>query len=157
MGVVVSHVKGLAFSAMSESGHLSMMDARKEVGGSEGGPMPMELLLESLMGCTGMDVISILNKMKQAFTSFEIHEEHEKADEHPKIFKRIHMIYRFEGGEIDPEKVKKACRLSMERYCPVTAMLSKVVEISYDIEINGDRIPADSVIIPLHRSVRPVR
>lgn len=117
----------------------------------------MELLLESLMGCTGMDVVSILNKMKQAFTSFEIHEEHEKADEHPKIFRRIHMIYRFEGMDIDPEKVKKAVSLSSERYCPVTAMLRDTVEITYHIEINGDRIPADSVIIPLHRSVRPVR
>ena len=140
MGIVVRHVKGLSFCAMSGSGHWSMLDNVSDVGGNEGAPAPMELLLESLMGCTGMDVASILDHMRQTFTSFEVHEENERASEHPKVFTRIHLKYVFEG-DLDPVRVKKACRLSMERYCPVTAMLSSTVEITYDIEINGEPIP----------------
>mgnify|MGYP006284683573 CR=1 FL=1 len=137
---MVRNVKGLAFAGLTESGRWIAMDTVEEVGGITGGPKPMEILLQSLMGCTGMDVTSILKKMRQEFDSFEIHEEHERAEEHPKVYTRIELRYIFEGKNLDPEKVKKAVRLSQERYCGVTAMLSKTAEIPYEIVINGERI-----------------
>ena len=87
-----------------------------------------------------MDVISILVKMKVEYSEFWMTETHERKEEHPKVYTKIHMIYHLKGDDVDPEKVKKAVRLSQERYCPVTAMLSASVDITHHIEINGSRI-----------------
>ncbi|MCK5772927.1 MAG: OsmC family protein [Thermoplasmata archaeon] len=140
MCAYVRSVKGLAFSGMTDSGHWLMMDTKEGVGGLEGAVAPMEMFLQAIMGCTGMDVVSLLKKMKVHYTSFEIHEEHEKAQEHPKVFTRIGLTYRLEGDDIDPEKVKKAVRLSMVRYCSVTAMAKATVDMSWKIEINGEAV-----------------
>ncbi len=140
MCAYVRNVKGLAFAGMTDSGHWLMMDTKEGVGGFEGAVAPMEMFLQALMGCTGMDVVSILKKMNVQYTSFEVHEEHEKVEEHPKVYTGIDLTYRLEGDDIDPEKVKKAVRLSMERYCPVTAMAKSSVDISWKIEINGEAV-----------------
>lgn len=133
-------VKGLAFGGLTDSGKWVAMDTSVEAGGIVGGPTPMELVLQALMGCTGMDVVSILEKMKVTFTSFEVREEHERSPEHPKVYTNIHLIYAIEGEEVDPEKVKKAVSLSMEKYCSVSAMLKASVRIDRHIEINGSKI-----------------
>ena len=133
-------VKGLAFSGLTDSGHWLMMDTKEGVGGLEGAVSPMEMFLQAILGCTGMDVVSILKKMNVRYTSFEVHEEHERAQEHPKVYTRIGLTYRLEGEGIDTEKVKKAVRLSMERYCSVTAMAKSSVDISWKIEINGETV-----------------
>jgi len=133
-------VKGLAFAGLTDTGKWMMMDTRKEVGGIAEGPTPMELVLQALMGCTGMDVASILEKKKVSFRSFEITEEHTRSEEHPKVYKSIHMTYRFDGDDIDPEKVRKAVSLSVEKYCSVHAMLKDSVELTYGIEINGEKV-----------------
>jgi putative redox protein len=122
----------------TDSGYEVPMDSKKIVGGDESAPTPMELVLQALMGCTAMDVVSILKKMRVEFDLFEVHEEHERAEQHPKVYTKIHMTYKFEGEDIDPEKVKKAVRLSMERYCPVSAMMKSSVDVAYDISINGE-------------------
>ena len=100
----------------------------------------MELVLQALMGCTAMDVVSIIDKMKVEYSSFEVHETHERSEEHPKVYTRIHIIYKFEGSNVDPEKVKKAVDLSVEKYCSVHAMLSKAAEVTHHIEINGKKV-----------------
>jgi putative redox protein len=87
-----------------------------------------------------MDVISILEKMKVEYEEFIISETHERSEEHPKVYTKIHLTYSFKGDGIDPEKVKKAVTLSKERYCGVSAMLSKTADMSYDIEINRSKI-----------------
>ncbi|MDG6224592.1 MAG: OsmC family protein [Candidatus Thermoplasmatota archaeon] len=133
-------VKGLAFAGLTDSGKWVTMDTSEQVGGITGGPAPMEMVLQALMGCTGMDVVSILEKMKVTFTSFEVREEHERSLEHPKVYTSIHLVYAIEGEEVDPEKVKKAVSLSMDRYCAVSAMLRSSVRIHHDIEINGKSI-----------------
>lgn len=134
------NVKGLAFSGLTDSGHWVPMDTKTILGGFTGGPTPMEMVVQALMGCTGMDVVSILNKMKQEFTSFEVHAEYERAEEHPKVYTKIHLTFKIDGEDLDQEKVKKAVRLSDERYCSVTAMLRKTAEVTNHIEINGERI-----------------
>ena len=130
---------GMQFVGRAESGHAVLMDAAAGVGGEDTAPRPMELVLIGLGGCTGMDVVSILRKMRLNWERFEILLEAERAPDHPKIFTKIHLVYRI-WGEVPQEKLKRAIELSLERYCPVTAMLRRAAEITYDYEIN----PRDS-------------
>ncbi|HAF08201.1 MAG: OsmC family protein [bacterium] len=98
---------------------------------------PMELLLVSLAGCTGMDVISILKKMRQDVKNFKVTVTGERADEHPKIYTRINIHYHFEGSGIEKDKVERAIELSYNKYCSVSAMLKKSSDMSYTYEIKS--------------------
>jgi len=111
------------------------MDAKPESGGQGKGQSPKELVLSGLAGCTGMDVIAILRKMRALPTSFTIEVEAESTTEHPKVFSAIHLTYKASGT--DQEKLEKAVKLSQEQYCGVSAMLSKTAKISYDIIVEG--------------------
>ncbi|MGC9064832.1 MAG: OsmC family protein [bacterium] len=102
---------------------------------SENGPAPTELVLMALGGCTGMDVISILQKMRQDVKNFEINLTAEKAQEYPKVFTKIHLEYVVYGTNLDEGSVKKAIDLSREKYCSVSAMLRKTSEITYSWKI----------------------
>lgn len=124
---------GMAFDAQVEN-HTIRLDAAEAVGGKDQGPTPKPLLLVSLAGCTGMDVISILKKMKQPYTYFDIKVEGELTEEHPKQYHSIKLIYEFKKEDgLDEEKVKKAVDLSQERYCGVSALLKKGSDLSYEI------------------------
>jgi putative redox protein len=111
------------------------IDADPVVGGKDRGPRPKGLLLTSLAGCTAMDVISILRKMRIAPESFTVETEAELTVDHPKVFKSVRIVYRLRGKDIPREKVEKAVELSLERYCGVVAMLSKAAPISHEIVI----------------------
>jgi putative redox protein len=117
------------------NGHHLMMDAVPEVGGEDAGPRPKELMIASLSGCTGMDVISILNKMRQEVESFNITVEAELTEEHPKHYYKLHLIYEFKGNNLDLEKLKKAVDLSQDKYCGVSAVYKKTMELTYEIKI----------------------
>jgi putative redox protein len=104
------------------NGHHFMIDAEEKVGGENSGPRPKPLMLASLAGCTGMDVVSILSKMRQEIEYFNVIVEGDTTDEHPKTYYRIHVIYEFRGENLDPEKLEKAISLSEERYCGVSAV-----------------------------------
>lgn len=121
----------MIFEAKTESGHSVLMDAKPEVGGEDKGPRPMELLMVSLGGCTAMDVVSILKKMRTDLESMTISIDSEQASEHPKIFTKINIEYEFTGRNIKEENVKKAIELSQEKYCSVSAMLKEKAEITY--------------------------
>lgn len=121
----------MVFEAKTESGHSVVMDAKPEVGGEDNGPRPMELLMVSLGGCTAMDVVSILKKMRADLESMTINIHSEQAPEHPKIFTKINIEYNFTGRNITEKNVKKAIELSQEKYCSVTAMLKEKAEITY--------------------------
>jgi putative redox protein len=123
------------FTAKAGSGHEVVMDAYSNVGGEDLGPRPTELVLMGLGGCTGMDVVSILEKMKQEITSFEIKLHADKAQEHPKIFTHIVMEYIVTGRNIDRSAVEKAVMLSREKYCSVQAMLRKAAEIEIKVTV----------------------
>lgn len=96
---------------------------------------PKALLLTGLAGCSGIDVVDILEKMRVPFAGLEIDAEAEQTDEHPKVFKTIHLTYKLRTEEENREKVKKAIDLSLEKYCGVAAMLKKNSEIQYEIVI----------------------
>ena len=117
------------------NGHQIVMDTDTDNGGDDGGPRPKALLMVALGGCTGMDVISILRKMKEDVHSFTVRIEGVSRDEHPMRYERMHVIYAFKGNQLDPEKVKKAVDLSVTKYCGVIATLKDSVELSFDIDI----------------------
>ncbi len=121
----------MVFEANTESGHSVLMDAKPQVGGEDRGPRPMELLMVSLGGCTGMDVVSILKKMKVDLESMTVNIDSEQAPEHPKIFTKINIEYNFTGKNIKEENVKKAVELSRDKYCSAAAMLKEKAAISY--------------------------
>lgn len=115
-----------------------IIDTSKELGGYETGPAPMELLLMSLGACTGMDVISILKKMKVSVDGFEIEVIGNKREEHPKYFTRVTLVYRFLGTDLPIDKIKHAVELSHDKYCSVTSCLQEKVQVDYEIEIAKD-------------------
>jgi putative redox protein len=117
------------------SGHKLRMDANAEAGGRDNGPRPKPLLLAALSGCTGMDVISILKKMREPCTWFAMKAEAESFEEHPKKYKSFRLVYQFRKSDmLNPENVRKACELSQEKYCGVSAMLRDTAPVVWDIE-----------------------
>ena len=124
---------GMAFDVALE-GHDLTIDAAESFGGQGYGPKPKSLLLTALAGCTGMDVVSMLKKMRMSWESFGLKVDGELSDDHPKVYKKIHVTYRFTGDALDTDKIKKAIELSQTKYCGVTVMLSNTAEITYDLE-----------------------
>jgi putative redox protein len=118
--------------------HTIMMDAGPKVGGNNQGSRPKPLLLTSLAGCTGMDVVSLLKKMRVDFKDLQIDVQGELTEEHPKFYHKIHIIYILKGTDIDRAKVEKAVQLSQDKYCGVSAMLRKAAEITYEIRIEAE-------------------
>ena len=134
----IVQVKGLTFVGKASSGHWVTMDGPADFQGSDAATRPKELILIGLGGCTGADVASILYKMRENVIKFEISIDAESAAQHPKVFTKIHITYRFWGNDLKEANIKKAIDLSQERYCSVTAMLIKSVEITHSFEINPD-------------------
>jgi putative redox protein len=99
------------------------------------GPHPVQLLLVGLCGCTGMDVISILQKKRQSFTGVTVKATAERAEEHPKVYTEIHLEFVVTGQDVDPQAVERSIELSQTKYCPASAMLSKAVEITTSYRI----------------------
>ncbi|MCF8231286.1 MAG: OsmC family protein [Bacteroidales bacterium] len=131
----VSLDKDMAFEA-EVNGHTFMIDADEKVGGKDRGPRPKPLLLTSLAGCTAMDVISILRKMRVEPDEFYIEVGANNTEEHPKHYDSIKLIYHFRGKDLPREKLEKAVNLSQDRYCGVTHMLKDVANIHHEIKID---------------------
>jgi len=111
------------------------LDADESVGGKNSGPRPKALSLVSLGGCTGMDVISILTKMRVKPDYFNVEVTGELTEEHPKYYDKIHLVYTFKGKDLPLAKLEKAVNLSQERYCGVSEMLRKASKITHEIVI----------------------
>ena len=126
---------GMKFEAIADSGHPIVLDAAPDVGGSDQGSRPMELIAMGLAGCTAMDVVSILRKKRQEITSFEVKVDAERATQHPHVFTAIEITYILRGKGIDAASVERAMQLSEEKYCPAQAMLRAVAPISLKYEI----------------------
>jgi putative redox protein len=116
------------FNGVASSGHTIVVDGDKTTGNS-----PMELVLIGLCGCTGYDVVSILQKKREPFTSLEVRAEAERAAEPPSVYTDIKLIYRI-GGKVSRKAAEDAVRLSKEKYCSVSAMLQKTAKITSHIE-----------------------
>jgi putative redox protein len=123
----------MAFEANFD-GHSVAMDAAVADGGGDTGVRPKGLLLAGLTGCTGMDVVSILKKMKEPCTWFELKVEAETGTEHPKKYTDIKLVFCFKKEDgLNEENVRKACHLSQEKYCGVAAMLRDSTKLNWEI------------------------
>jgi putative redox protein len=116
------------FDGIASSGHKIVVDGDKAAGNS-----PMELVLIGLCGCTGYDVVSILQKKREPFVSLEVRAEAERAADPPSVYTQIKLIYRV-GGKVSHKAVEDAVRLSKEKYCSVSAMLQTTAKITAEIE-----------------------
>ncbi len=132
--VTTSWQSKMSFDADLDGHHL-VMDASSEFGGEEKGPGPKQMLLAALGGCTGMDVVSLLGKMRVEYEGFTITAQGEASSEHPKVYTSIHLIYEFRGKSLPEDKLRKAVDLSQERYCSVSAMLRQAAKLTYEIKI----------------------
>jgi putative redox protein len=126
-----------AFEGTAKSGKTVLMDSDSNEKGIA--PGPMELVAISLAGCTAMDVISILEKKQQKVTAFEVNAHFDRSDEYPKVYTRAELVYEVTGNAVDEAAVVRAIDLSMQKYCPVHAMLEKAFPISERYEIYEDK------------------
>ena len=125
---------GLKFEA-DLYGHKLVTDAPVEGGGENSGPTPKVLMMAALAGCTGMDAVSILKKMRVDLQAFNVTVEAEMRDEHPKYYEKMHVIYEFTGKDLPLAKLEKAVNLSKEQYCGVEAVYKRVMEMTHEIRI----------------------
>ena len=140
MQVKIKQVEGLTFIGKADSNHWVTIDGPKKFNGSEAASRPMELLLISLGSCTGSDVVSILKKKRVDIRKFELNLTAERLETHPKIFTKIHIEYVFTGQNLKHEDIKRAIELSQNKYCPISAMLIKTVDLTYSYEIKKNKM-----------------
>lgn len=129
--VTTTWVGKLAFDS-EVNNHVIRIDS-KSPAGDDSGPGPKALLLTALTGCTGMDVASLLPKMRIPFDSLVVEAQAEQTEEHPKVYKSIHLTFRISGKDIREDKVRQAIELSQEKYCGVTAMLRAHCPITWEL------------------------
>lgn len=138
MKVEVNWTGNLSFVGMADQKDYQVqMGTSVENGGNGTGVTPMELVLMGLAGCSGMDVVSILNKKRLDFTSLKITVEGTRAVEHPKVFTSINVTYTFSGDNLQSQlkALEDSVRLSMDKYCSVAGMLNKTAQINWQVEI----------------------
>jgi putative redox protein len=129
MKTITTWIKAHEFEAAHEGNKI------KIDGSTENGHGPKALLLSALAGCSGIDVVDILTKMRVEFSDLSIEVEADQTEEHPKVFKEIHIVYKIKTDPDNEDKIKKAIDLSLEKYCGVSAMLRKNSRIDYSIVI----------------------
>jgi putative redox protein len=130
----VHWLEARTFVGEAGSGH-SIVLGTAHGEGPKPGPSAMELVLIGTGGCAAWDVVSILEKGRQAVEECTVALDAERATEDPKVFTRIHMHFRLRGRALDPRKVERAIALSVEKYCSASAMLAKTATITHDFEV----------------------
>jgi putative redox protein len=132
--IQVNWLGDLAFET-EVNGHKIIIDARSEAGGKDRGPRPKPLMMVALAGCTGMDVASIMKKMRIDVESLKVSVEGESTEEHPKHYIAMHIIYEFKGKNLPLDKLQRAVELSQEKYCGVSESYRKAMKLSYEIKV----------------------
>ncbi len=135
MKAIVRQIDGCSFIGKADSNHWVPVDNRKDHAGSDAATHPMELVLLALGGCTGCDVVTILQKKKVALDGLEIHITAERAEDYPKVFTKIHLEFIFAGKDLNQQHLARAVELSQQKYCPVSAMLRPSVPITTSLRI----------------------
>jgi putative redox protein len=130
--ISLNWVEGMEFVA-DVDGHKITIDAGEENGGKNKGARPKPFMMVALAGCTGMDVVGMLKKMKVDLKGLSIHIEGDLQDDPPKAFEAMKVIYTFKGNDLPMEKLEKVVELSKEKYCGVSATLKNAIPITYEI------------------------
>ncbi|GJQ31202.1 MAG: peroxiredoxin [Ignavibacteriaceae bacterium] len=134
----VKQINGISFVGKTDSNHWVTMDGPEDFLGSNAGIRPKELMLLALGGCTGSDVVAILQKKRIDVRSFEINITAEMTDEHPKVYTSMNIEYVFKGKGIKEADVERAIELSQTKYCGVTKMYEKAMEITHSFTIHNE-------------------
>ncbi len=137
MQVKVKWLDGVSFVGESETGHAVVLDGAPENGGRNIGMRPMEMLLIGMGGCTSFDVVAILKKARQPIIDCVAEIDATRADEIPKVFTKIHVHFVITGNNLNEAQVERAVKLSAEKYCSASIMLSKSVEITHSFEVKA--------------------
>jgi putative redox protein len=137
MKATISWAGEARFEGATGSGHTVVMDGPPEAGGQNGGARPMEMLLLGLGGCTAFDVVAILRKARQPVAGCTVDVEAERAETVPKVFTRIHLVYRVSGDDLSPKQVERAVSLSKEKYCSASIMLARSAEVTHEVVITS--------------------
>ena len=135
MNISVKWIDGLLMVGKSDSGHAIVMDGPPVIGGENLGVRPMEMLLLGMAGCTMIDVVSTLKKMREDIVDCQTQVSAERVEEYPKVFTNIHVHFILRGKQLNPSKVDKAIKLSSEKYCSASIMIGKTAIITHDYEI----------------------
>lgn len=135
--VTTTWKENLEFESDNPSGKNLMMDAGADHGGNDAGFRPKALMLSSLAGCSGLDVVSLLKKMRVEVADFKIEVTGELTEEHPKYYDKVTVDYSFQGTNMDEAKITKAVNLSVERYCGVMEMFRQFATVTTHIHINN--------------------
>lgn len=136
MNTTVKWIDGMMMVGESASGHAIVMDGPEDLGGKNLGIRPMEMLLLGMGGCTTIDVVSTLKKMREEVRDCRVEISAQRADEHPKVFTKIHLNFIINGSNLNEKKVEKAISLSADKYCSASIMLGKMADITHDFTIN---------------------
>lgn len=139
----IKQLQGITFAGKTDANHWIAMDGPADFGGSDAGVRPKELVLLALAGCTSSDVVSILKKKRVAVDSFEVHVTAEQADEHPQVYRTIHLEFVLRGDDIPAADVERAIELSETKYCAVNAMLRGNVAITHSYRIEPARVAVE--------------
>ena len=135
MNISVKWIDGMLMVGKSDSGHAIVMDGPPESGGENLGVRPMEMLLLGMAGCTMIDVVSTLEKMRENLSDCQTKVSADRGTEYPKVFTNIHVHFILRGMKLNPSKVEKAIKLSAEKYCSASIILGKTAVITHDFEI----------------------
>ena len=135
MNISVKWIDGMLMVGKSDSGHAIVMDGPPEIGGENLGIRPMEMLLLGMTGCTMIDVVSTLKKMREDVVDCQTQVSADRSEEYPKVFTNIHVHFVLRGKQLNPLKVDKAIKLSAEKYCSASIMIGKTAIITHDYEI----------------------
>ena len=130
-------IEGMAFLGEAGSGHGVIMDGAPEYGGRNLGFRPMELLLVGMAGCTAFDVVNILRKGREDVADCVVEVSAGRADEDPKVFTTLHLVYRVKGRNLSPAKVERAISLSKDKYCSASIMLGKTAKITHEFHVEA--------------------
>lgn len=138
----VKQIRGISFAGKTDSNHWIAMDGPVDLGGSNAGIRPKELILLALAGCTSSDIVAILQKKRASVESYEVNVTAEQQDEHPQVFTSIHLEFVLRGTDLRAADVERAIELSETKYCPVSAMLRGTVKITHSYKIEQAAAPA---------------
>jgi putative redox protein len=128
----------MSFIAETGSGHSFVMDGAPEGGGRNLGPRPMETLLSGAVACTAYDVVLILRKSGMDIRYCQVATTSERAETDPKVFTKIHMVFKISGRSLKPNLVERAINLSHDKYCSATKMLGLTAQITHSVELIED-------------------
>ncbi|MEI7676867.1 MAG: OsmC family protein [Bacteroidales bacterium] len=137
--VNIKWTDGMSFEGVLE-GHKIRLDAASESGGADSGFRPKALMLVAFAGCTGMDIVSLIKKMREEIEEYDMTVDADLAQDHPKVYTRFNIVYNLKGSNLSAEKVIKSVKMSQETYCGVAAMLRMIAPLTYQVILNGEEI-----------------